>query len=379
MNHLLTALASPLGRLGADLDDLIHAGSLGERPLRLATLLKPLAPAGLAACQLTEDRTPALAWCADTWQPPPELAQWLSDGLAGLDPCSNGVLRLPDLERQVKVRSQVAALARDGRPWGFLILAQPPDVAADWLALTDSLLLLFAHVVGLHWRLQREMAHSSALAEQAAETARTVLQGDSVLALTHDLNNHLNRMMLQTAVVQMKLNGQHDEELTVVRHEIRAAAALVRPLQQSWQEQRLHSRKVDLNVLLREVLDEAIDSGRLELELGGDLPAVPSLNGGLRRLLRLLLLTTVSRQPASQPARARTWTANNRVGLTLEDAGEPLSAGGFTEPFDAEEGPFAGRPLLERLAIQSLLRAAQASLEAAPRPGGGLLLTVSWS
>jgi hypothetical protein len=365
------------GRWPIELDNLFRASLSGlERASRLAELLQPLTAAGLSACQLSGETDPMLAW---TCTPGPEGERCLREGLARLDPCSEQVVHLEDLERVLKVSSQIAAVSHAGRGWGFLILAHPQGTSPARLAVSEQLLLEAARTLALYFRLDTEAASRQHLLVQFQESAHTILVGDAVLALVHDVNNYLNQMVLQTAVVQMSVDKQQRTDLGLIRDEGRKAAELLRPLQRSWEERRKAAEPIDLNRLMSEVRAAEPDGpARLRLELGTTVPPVRGDRGVVRRLVRLLMLASLAHQSAVEPVLVRTWSEDEQPRLTVEQNGPALSERGQADLFDAEEGVFARSGVLERLAIQSLLRQCGATLRATPAEGW-LALTVVWS
>jgi signal transduction histidine kinase len=289
-------------------------------------------------------------------------------------------MRLPDLESRLGWHSQAAAIAHGQQAWGFLLLAQPDDTPAGWLAPAETLLLGTAQTLALHLQLEVGDRQRHELLEQIAESADLVLLGEAGAGLIHELNNCLNGILLQASIVETRVPPGLREEIDVIRRQGRQAAALLRPLQQARQERRQRVRPVDLNQVVREVQTvEAEESRHVRTDLAPDLPPVEATYGGLRNLVRWLLHAALSRQPSSAgPVSVRTRVEGPRVLLVLEDAGPPLPETALVHLFDMEEGIFAPSSLLEGLASQSLLRQFGATLQAQARREGGLTLTVEW-
>jgi signal transduction histidine kinase len=304
----------------------------------------------------------------------------LTRGFAGLDPLSVGPMRLPDLERRLGWYSQAAAIVHGQQAWGFLLLAQPDDTPAEWLAPAETLLLGTARTLALHLQLEEEARQRHELLEQIAESADLVLRGEAGAGLIHELNNCLNGILLQASIVETRLTPQLREEMDVIQRQGRQAAALLRPLQQGRQEQRQRVRPVDLNRIVREVRTAETEASRhVRTDLAPDLPPVAATCDGLRNLVRWLLHVVLSRQPSSAgPVSVRTRVEGPRVLLVLEDAGPPVPETALVHLFDTEEGIFAPSSLLEGLASRSLLRQFGATLQAQARREGGLTWTVEW-
>src|SRR5437868_4910176 len=82
--------------------------------------------------------------------------------------------------------------AAGGDVRGLLALAPRPRLPVAERAALPALLALAAHAVALRLELDAARAELASLEEPA-------LLGEAAGALTHDLNNHLNGMVLQAA------------------------------------------------------------------------------------------------------------------------------------------------------------------------------------
>jgi hypothetical protein len=347
-----------------------------ERAQRLAELLRQLAPGGLAACLLRTGETPILACSAEAGLPT-ELEQAVQHELTRLDGCAAGLVRLEDLEKPLSLHSQAVAVTHGDHSWGYLLLGQPRDAAAEWLTVTGALLQATARTLALHLHLETESARAREVRDRLAEIGDVALLGDAALMLAHDLNDVLNTMILQASLVQMKVDAQRREELGLIRQQGRRAAGLLLPLQQTWQQRRHGGQAVDLNALVRQVAAES-EAPRARLDLAAELPPVPVTRSGLRRLVGVLLRLVSSHRPATtEPILIQT-VADGGVRLLVSAA--PLAATGeeMPNPFDAEDGLFGGPTLLEGLALQSLLRQSNGKFRVSRLPEGGLAVSVTW-
>src|SRR5579875_845016 len=132
-------------------------------------------------------------------------------------------------------------------------------------------------------------ARCEALQREQAELARFALIGQAFIGLTHELNNALNSMMLQTSVVQMRVDEQGRQELAAIRQHGAQAAGLVRTLQHAVQERREKSYAVDLNSVLAEILDEESELHHsVSLVLSPKTPVIHSTRSAVKQLIRLL-------------------------------------------------------------------------------------------
>src|SRR5262245_11870812 len=76
--------------------------------------------------------------------------------------------------------------------------------------------------------------------------------GDAALILSQDLNNCLDSMMLQAAVLQMQVGEPQKEQLAVVRKEGNHAAARLRLLLRFRDHRRSGRTELDLNQVVRD-------------------------------------------------------------------------------------------------------------------------------
>jgi hypothetical protein len=345
---------------------------LQERADRVADLVYQLAPDGLAACLLWADGPPVLA-CRGAAILTPEGEESLRQRLMRLDPRDAEVRRLEELEKRLSMRTQAVAITHGGRGWGHLLLGRPES--AGGLDVSETLLLATARTVGLRCHLEAEAALAREARDRLAEVDDVALLGDAALMLAHDLNDVLNTMSLQAALVQRKVDAQSRTELDVIRQQVRQGAWLLQPLQQTWYQRRQGGQTIDLNTAIRHVVAEGeVPPSRLELADG--LPPVPGTRSGLRRLVGTLLRLVASRQ--SGPVLVRTLAEGKGARLLVGDA--EILAGGeeLLRPFDAETGLFGGATLLEGLALQSLLRQSNGKLKVFSRADAALAVTAAW-
>ncbi len=103
-----------------------------------------------------------------------------------------------------------AAIHEDGGPRGFLLIGLTGDTAAEEVACAEALLAVCAPTVALCGALET-------VRDEQAELARFALVGQAFVGLAHELNNALNSMMLQTSVVQMRVDQQARSDLAAIR------------------------------------------------------------------------------------------------------------------------------------------------------------------
>lgn len=192
-------------------------------------------------------------------------------------------------------------------------------------------------------------ARCEALQREQAELARFALIGQALLGLAHELNNALNSMMLQTSVVQLRVDEQARQDLAAIRQHGAQAAGMVRTLQHVVQERREKSYPVDLNSVLAEVLEENAElHRRVSLLPSQKAPPLHSTRSAVKQLLRLLLEGVCAGTKATVKAAS-----------CQQDGGAVLSlsiAGAQSEASDVDTVLWNNLDEIARLAGPSLLR-----------------------
>jgi phosphoglycerate-specific signal transduction histidine kinase len=213
-------------------------------------------------------------------------------------------------------------------------------------------------------------ARLEALQHEQAELARFALIGQAFIGLAHELNNALNSMMLQTSVVQMRVDEQGRQELAAIRQHGAQAAGLVRTLQHVVQERREKSYPVDLNSVLTEIVEEEPElRRRISLCLSPKAPLIHSTRSAVKQMIRLLLEGVCTGTRATVKAA----TAEHEDGAVLR----LTLAGAASEDSTAEALLWQNLDEVGRLAGQSLLRQLGGALTA-ERSGDARILHVIW-
>lgn len=251
-----------------------------ERAEALAKLLHELLPQSvLAACTLS-----GLGETSLTVHPAadPEQKILLRSRLSTLNPLIDEVQRLP-AETLPNARLIASAIHADDRPRGFLAIGLRMKAAKEDVVRAEAVLTAAASTLALGWSLET-------LQREQEELARFALVGQAFIGLTHELNNALNSMMLQTSVVQLRVDQQARQDLAAIRQHGAQAAGLVRSLQHIVQERREKSYPVDLNSVFLEVLeDETRFRNCVTLDLSSSAPIIHSTRSAIKQLVRLLM------------------------------------------------------------------------------------------
>jgi signal transduction histidine kinase len=338
-----------------------------ERAPAVAALLLQLFPgAELAACRLGAADAGHLAALDGTGKARPEWAEVLAAELAGLA-SAGGPVRVDGLT------GWAAAAVAEDRTLGHLAVAPAGGEGDPLPAFLDN---AAAHLA-VRLLLEEERQQRRALEAERADAeglATVALAADGLL---HDLGNHLNRMLLQTAILQRRLPEEYGADLMIIREEGSEAAALLRPLQQRREQRRAAQTTSDLNAALREVVAGAVEP---RLSLAPNLPGIRAGQGDVKRLLRLVLDALAARAPEEPvaPEVRSEMTPEGRAAVIVEDRGAPLPGAALEDPVESEEGLFAATGVIPRLAVRRLLRMTGATLRVENRPGAGVTFRINW-
>ncbi|HTU91225.1 MAG TPA: hypothetical protein VMF69_14190 [Gemmataceae bacterium] len=194
-------------------------------------------------------------------------------------------------------------------------------------------------------------ARCEALRREQAELERFALIGQAFLGLAHELNNSLNSMMLQTSVVQLRVDEQARQELAAIRQHGAQAAGMLRALQHVAQEQREFFYLVDLNNVLVEVLEEDAElRRRVSPSLCEKAPQIHSTRSTVKQMVRLLLEGVCTGKDASVKAATCEREGDAVLELTIAGAnGEATNAEALLWRNLDEVGWLAGQSLLRQL------------------------------
>jgi hypothetical protein len=175
-----------------------QVAGLGERASAIGRLLRELLPAAqLVACRLGSGKSPAQAIDGSGGAEAKSLA------LAALDNQVQGAQE-PHVSKDGTLSCVSAALKHGNRSWGGISVVIPTETFEEVGAAVLGLISFTAALLALH--LELEQGNSG-----AATTDRLSAE------LIHELNNGLNTMVLQAAVVQAKVDESLRAELAAIR------------------------------------------------------------------------------------------------------------------------------------------------------------------
>jgi signal transduction histidine kinase len=356
-----------------------------DRALRLASVLCALWPAApAAACRLLSqgqahdavvtkegfDASPGPYVRPASAPFPPDLPgelRWLDTGVVGTGPAHGAV---------------AVALA----------------VRTSEKAETSLRRLLSAYARELALQLDEEAGRQErkVVGQTLAEQTWSATLGSLASPITHEFNNFLNVVLLQVAVLEQELPLKQRGEFAVIRQQGKNVAELVRQWQQYRYRQQPALYPVDLNPLVREVVQglaaepPAFGESRLalapsatadvlvHLELEDGLPAVSGTTGDLRRLVRFLVsnaAAAITTLPGQVTVRSK--ADGGKVRLVVEDSGPAVDADLLPQLFEPLVMVREGLNRLELATCKTLVhRRLQGNIQAENRTGGGLAVVV---
>jgi signal transduction histidine kinase len=366
-----------------------------SREAHLAASLRPLWPgAGFYACLLRCRVARGLAVLDGAGAPRPDWAAPLGGWFAA-PPAGSLTFDVPGWPFSGH-RVVSEPLEADGASHGLLAVGAPPGAGDEELALRGGMLRLLAHAVALRLDLERCGVEREGLRELAGGQSGPAELGALASPLVHAVNNFLNVVSLQLAVMARLVPEATGAELASIRQHGKALAALV----QEWLRSRSRSRpapeRADLNRVVAEAVvglveetpapgaatlrlagpDEAAptDAVAVRLDLAAGLPPVEGAPVDVLLLVRLLVADAAA--SLARPAGAvtvRTAAGPGHVVLRVEDSGPHIAAEVMPRLFDTTTAAREGSGRLELAACESLVRRRlQGTIRAENRDGGGV-------
>jgi signal transduction histidine kinase len=286
-------------------------------------------------------------------------------------------------------------LAADGAGHGLLAVGVPPAAGAAELAARGGMLRLLARHAALRLDLERCHGELARLRELAVGEGGPAELGALASPLVHAVNNFLNVVSLQLAVMARLVPEATGAELASIRQNGKALAALV----QEWLRSRSRSRpapeRADLNRLVEEAVgslaaegaapgasavrlaggaDGPPDAIAVHLALGDGLPPVEGSPVDVLLLVRLLVADAAATlTSAAGSVTVRTAAGPDHVLLRVEDTGPGIAGEVLPRVFDTTTAAREGSGRLELAACESLVRRRlQGAILVENRDGGGV-------
>jgi len=224
--------------------------------------------------------------------------------------------------------------------------------------------------------------------------------GELAGPLAHEINNFLNVLVLNVAVLEQLIPEELHAELQQIRRQGLAAAELVRQFQQSRRRPQSAPQPLDLHGLLQGALtalsaptaepgrtprfrvvsnyaQEAAEAVPVFLDLEANLPAILGWPLDVTRLLTFLVGNAITAAaPMNGRVLVRTRQANGNVQLRVEDTGAVVPADQLAHFF---EPATAVRPVVNRLEIaacRTIVRRLQGRIEAVAAADAGVAVVV---
>jgi signal transduction histidine kinase len=205
---------------------------------------------------------------------------------------------------------------------------------------------------------------------------------DLTALVSHEFNNHLNGIFLRLALLEQEFPEARDQ-LRVIRNLGDEAAALIRRLQQANRPKIPTPEPVDVNRIIREVLEtmQSVTPGpNIEVRLATDAPVARASQENLRRLVTLLLAHCVQAVSANGGAISiRTEHVGPKVIVEIGDTGPAILEELLPRAFDPFISAREGTDDTALGICRMLVRRLHGEIRAANRPGAGVTYRVELS
>jgi signal transduction histidine kinase len=224
----------------------------------------------------------------------------------------------------------------------------------------------------------------TALQDELAEQTGLADLGEMAGPLAHELNNYLNTVGLQIAVLEPQVPKNLAGDLTAIRKQGLQIAALVRTWQESRRSRRLPDRIAELNRAVREAIELTMaergeDAPRTRLELGADLPRVAGSFADLKRLCTFLLRSAVrSAALGDGEVCVRTRAIDEGSLLEVEDTGPQINSETLARLLDPGMISRPGTNGLEWAVSKTLVQRFDAAINVRNGAEKGVIVTVEF-
>lgn len=344
------ALAARLARCREGVASIVRESPVGqERADRFAGLLGQLVPrAEFTACLLNEAGSTPYAFRSQIGTNDSSQKSTLQSVLSSLDLSTQVVEMLPD-DVLLGWRAFVSAIRCEDRPRGYLALGFSGSPGLEEVEEAVAVLAEASAAASLCATVQ-------SLRSERDERRHFALLGQAFVGLSHELNNALNNMMLQTAVVQLQTGEQALAELSAIRQHGARAAGLLRSLHSAAHERQEEFYPVSANSVLAEILDEdGRFNGRVVPRFDPDAPPIRGTRATVQQLLVLIFEGVCSATREVVAARIARHEGGGTLTLALANV-EEIDPADETPLLEAlvwrnldEIGVHAGKSLLRQL------------------------------
>jgi C4-dicarboxylate-specific signal transduction histidine kinase len=202
------------------------------------------------------------------------------------------------------------------------------------------------------------------------------LLADFTALVCHEINNSLNGLILQVAVIEQAAAHGTPAEISKIGHLAREAADLVRKLQTHVRDKPLDRTAVDINDLARSARDELQErypEAHIKLDLADGRCSVHADASALKRILSLLGWHSVSVASAAKPQIIITTRVHGtRCILTWHDNGPAVADPDLGRLFEPFQSTREGSDNVSLPVVSLLARRLYGSIKAARAPEGGM-------
>jgi signal transduction histidine kinase len=393
MDFPLKDLLTALNRSPALTDSLLRqTADWRQRALRLAKLMRSLRPSlPLYACLLSEtDRTHGVV-LDEAGQSRPAWEEVIINECFRRSQAQEVMVKeftLPATLGLVDHMLVVEELAYANQKGGMLAVALSNTAPSEMALVARTVLTLVSAQVAA-W-LTREALESErdALRADIREEARLANISELAGPVFHEVNNFLNTLLLEVAILDTAVPGQVRPQLVEIRRQGKEVTALIKQVQQYRQSRRAAPQPVDVNRIVGEVVEalgretaagEPSSPGEVSVlwTPAPNLPAVLGNTPNLKRLFFFLLKNaTAALGTRGGSIVIRTEAAGGKVRCHIEDTGPDVPPEVLLRLFEPGSTGREGTNNLELAACKAILRPLQGKVEAANRPEGGLTVTV---
>jgi signal transduction histidine kinase len=210
--------------------------------------------------------------------------------------------------------------------------------------------------------------------------------------VAHEVNNLLNSVVLHAALLERSLppevHAMVQAELSSIRQTIQRAGTMLRRWQQAAPRATVPLEAFDLSQLIHDLAfpsamrNAAGENVSIRVHAASELPAMLGNRDDTRRLLRLLVKSSVEASSEGGTVTVRAEPAHGHVVLSVEDQGPPVENDlleRLFEPFAGARSVLLSRSDEEELWLATckvLARRQKGTIAASPGSAGGLLISV---
>jgi signal transduction histidine kinase len=367
-----------------------------QRATALAETLRALWPhSPLYVCSLRGEQHPIVVAIDHVGQGCPDYAESLRLELAKhtvMEPdravASGQLPRILELNNRKLAVDQVMS---QGRWEGLLGMAVADGTSTETRHALVTLLLVCCQRLGQALELEALKRRQEHLEEELRQQEWLANLGELTGPVAHEVNNFLNSLLLQIAVLDQRAPEQTRFALAGVRRQGQETSAMLGTLQAYQNCQPPVAQVVDLNSTVAKIvqgLQEAAaislhrchhDVPPITLSATTDRLAVAGTSSDVKRLCEFLLrnAAAAASQSSGGSVTVRTERLKDRALLQIEDSGPAVSAAQIAQLFEPHLNCRAGTNSLELAASKTLARRLEGNIRAESGSAGGLKMSVS--